>query len=107
MESIPTSYALIRDGLTWRIKSGEVVKIGMDPWIGCGKAHRLPKELRKYLISIGISHLSQIADNERSTFLQKAWKSGRTSDPSTMAATLERIHRGIHSIPYQDTRRGG
>lgn len=68
---------LIRDGITWRIQSGEVVKIGMDHWIGCGNTHRLPHELKTYLTSRGISHFSQIADNDRSNFLQQAWKSRR------------------------------
>ena len=49
----------------------------MDPWIGCGNAHRLPQELRAYLTSRGITHINHIADNGRSTFLQQAWKTGR------------------------------
>lgn len=68
---------LIREGLTWRIKSGDVVRIGIDSWIGCGNAHRLSQELRTHLTTRGISHLSHIADNEHSTFLQQAWKTGR------------------------------
>lgn len=60
---------LIRDGLTWRI--------GIDPWIECGNAQRLPEELRTHLTIRGIPHFSHIVDNERSTFTQQAWKSWR------------------------------
>eukprot|EP00253_Pinus_taeda_P029778 PITA_29778 len=67
---------LIRNGLTWRIQSGSQVRLGEDPWEGCGNAHKLPQELRLHLADQGISHLSHIADNERSSLAQQAWKSG-------------------------------
>ena len=35
------SLPLIREGLTWRIKQGNSVRIGIDPWIGCGNMQRL------------------------------------------------------------------
>ena len=52
---------LIRDGLTWRIMSVEAVKIGMDPWISCGNAQRLPQELRAELTSKGITHINHVS----------------------------------------------
>lgn len=67
---------LIRNGLTWRVRSGSSVRLGMDSWVGCGNAHKLPEDLRLHLVEQGISHLSQIADSERSSSGQQAWKSG-------------------------------
>lgn len=67
---------LIRNGLTWRIRSGAQVRLGVDPWVRCGNAHRLSEELRTYLIEQGITHVCHIVDNAHSTLLQQTWKSG-------------------------------
>eukprot|EP00253_Pinus_taeda_P018576 PITA_18576 len=39
----------IREGITWRIRSRNTVQIGLDPWVGCGDMHRLPKDLILHL----------------------------------------------------------
>jgi len=63
---------LISDGITWRIHSGAMDRIGIDPWIECGNAHRLPEELRTHLFDKGITHLSHIADNDHKKYTQQA-----------------------------------
>jgi len=56
-------------GITWKIQSGSAVRIGLDPWTGCGNAHRLPIELTSHL------NVTNIAHSEHSTLFQQAWKS--------------------------------
>jgi len=53
------------------------MRIGEDPWIGCGNAHRLPLELKVYLKEVVITHISHIADPEHTSLFQQAWKSAR------------------------------
>eukprot|EP00253_Pinus_taeda_P008243 PITA_08243 len=54
-KAVLQSLPLLRDGITWRIKEGNSVRIGVDPWVGCGNSHRA-----------------------NTTFLQQAWASPRT-----------------------------
>lgn len=49
-------------------------RIGLDPWIGCGNIYRLPDDLRSFLRDNNITHIGHIADLERSTPFQQAWK---------------------------------
>lgn len=56
------SINLIQYGLTWRILSGSSIRIGANPWIGCGNAHRLPVDLKHYLAGQGITNICHIAD---------------------------------------------
>lgn len=64
------SLPLLREGITWRIKSGQSVRIGKDPWVGCVNIHRLSEGLIRHLHSRGITHINQIGDGENSNFLQ-------------------------------------
>lgn len=50
------------------------VRIGKDPWIGCGNAHRLPIELKIFLRVANITHIGHIADLEHTTLFQQALK---------------------------------
>lgn len=74
MNSLP----VICDGLMWRISDGTSVRIGLDPWMGCGNAHLLPEGLLQSLTEKGITRICHIVDQERSTFLHQAWKSAHT-----------------------------
>jgi len=65
----------IREGITWRIRSGNKVRIGLHPWVGCGNMHRLPMELTQHLHQQNITYIAQIADSKNTSFLQQAWKS--------------------------------
>eukprot|EP00253_Pinus_taeda_P030204 PITA_30204 len=72
-KAVVNTIPLLRDGLTWRIREGNSVRIGKDPWVGCGNAHRLPIELIEHLKVRGITHIAHIGDPECSTFLYQAW----------------------------------
>lgn len=74
-KAVLKSLEIRRSGLTWRIQDGNAVRIGEDPWIGCGNAHRLPPELKAYLNEVGITRISHIADLEHTSLFQQAWKS--------------------------------
>jgi len=65
----------IHTGITWRIKPGNKVHIGIDPWIGCNNMHRLPDDPLLYLREHQITHLEHIFDDFNTTFLHQAWKS--------------------------------
>lgn len=71
---------LIREGITWRIKEGNAIHIGTDPWIGYGNAHRFPTELLRYLHNRDIAHIRYIGDTNNSTILQQAWKIAQDLD---------------------------
>lgn len=75
--AITQSISIIRRGLAWCISNGEVVCIGKDAWSGCGNVHILSLELRQSLEAAGITQLSQITDEENSTWLSQAWKSAQ------------------------------
>eukprot|EP00253_Pinus_taeda_P018856 PITA_18856 len=76
-KAVLSSLPLIREGLTWRINQGTIVHIGIDPWIGCGNAHRLPAQLIALLKNQGVTHIANIADPENSSFFQQAWKTAQ------------------------------
>lgn len=50
---------------------------GMDPWVGCGNAHRLHADLIIYLHDRGVTHIKHIGDQVNSSFLQQAWLTAR------------------------------
>eukprot|EP00253_Pinus_taeda_P025399 PITA_25399 len=72
-KAVINTIPLLRDGLTWRIKDGNSVRIRLDPWVGCGNAHRLPIYLIRHLNDRGITHIIHAGDPANSTFLQQAW----------------------------------
>lgn len=63
-KAVTKATNLIRNGLTWRIRSGFSVCIGEDPWIGYGNMHRHTDDLRYHLSEQGITHICHIADND-------------------------------------------
>lgn len=73
---------IIRDGITWKIQSITSVYPRIDPWIGCGNAHRLPQDLLLHLSNSSISLISHIADQEHTTIFQHAWKSAQRIPPT-------------------------
>eukprot|EP00253_Pinus_taeda_P034161 PITA_34161 len=77
-KAVINTIPLLRDGLTWRIREGNSVRIGLDPWVGCGNAHRLPIDLIRHLNDRGITHILQAGDPANSTFLQQAWLNAHT-----------------------------
>jgi len=71
------SLPLLREGITWRIRNGNSVRIGVDPWVGYGISHRLSEDLITHLHNRGITHMNQIGESANSTFLQQAWATHR------------------------------
>ena len=66
---------LIRDNLVWKINDGSMVRIGIDPWNGCGGRHILSEALIQHLHSLEIKALADIADPLNSSILEQRWKS--------------------------------
>lgn len=62
-KAVTKAMDLIRNRLAWRIRSGSLVHIGEDPWVGCGNAYRLLAKLGLHLAEQGITHICLIADN--------------------------------------------
>jgi len=50
------------------------VRIGQDPWIGYGNAHKLPVELKNFLRAENITHIGHIVDPQHTTLFQQVWK---------------------------------
>eukprot|EP00253_Pinus_taeda_P035221 PITA_35221 len=48
-KAIIDTIPLLREGITWRIREGNAVCIGIDSWVGCGNAHRLHNGLINHL----------------------------------------------------------
>ena len=46
-KAIIKSFHVIGDGLAWKIRKGEKLRLGSDPWPGSGTAHTLSQELYK------------------------------------------------------------
>jgi len=82
-KAVISTLPLLREGLTWRIKAGNAVRIGQDPWVGCGNTHRLSAGLIRHLNDRGITNIMHIGDLANSTFLQQAWISAQTLDIPT------------------------
>lgn len=45
-KAISHSISIIKRGLTLRIRTSEIVPLGIDAWLGCANAHILPLEDR-------------------------------------------------------------
>eukprot|EP00253_Pinus_taeda_P027341 PITA_27341 len=87
-KAVINTIPLLRDGLTWCIREGNSVRIGLDPWVGCGNTHRLPDGLIRHLNDRGITHIRHIGDPANSTFLQQAWLNAHTLEiPAQWHAT--------------------
>eukprot|EP00253_Pinus_taeda_P014329 PITA_14329 len=74
-KAVLNSILYIRDGLTWRLRYGSFVQVGLDSWTGSGNAYSVPQKLITFLSNTGISHLDQIADPGNSNLFSQAWKS--------------------------------
>lgn len=77
LKAVPKSLEIITTGLIWRIQSSTAMRIGEDPWIGCGNAHRISIDLKTHLSAVDINHISYLDDPNHTTMFQKSWKSAR------------------------------
>eukprot|EP00253_Pinus_taeda_P034809 PITA_34809 len=76
-KAVIDTLPLLWEGITWHIKEGNFVRIGMDPWVRCGNTHRLHADLIRHLHDRGVTHIKHIGDRENSSFLHQAWLSAR------------------------------
>eukprot|EP00253_Pinus_taeda_P007836 PITA_07836 len=74
------TFKVIEQGLSWQVGSGENVKIGRDPWVGCNDRYALSPGLIRHLDSKGIFHLHQIEKIGHSSIWGQAWKTGEDLD---------------------------
>ena len=54
------SFDIIGNNLVWNIGTGVVVRLGLDPWVGCKWRHLLPTYLIEKLHSVGVFSLKDI-----------------------------------------------
>jgi hypothetical protein len=70
------AFDLVGTGLVWRVGSGRLVRLGLDPWPGCQLGHILLEGLRQRLASGGFFHLAQVSDPLTSNMWHQGWMAG-------------------------------
>ena len=61
-KAVVKHFNLVGSSLVWRISNGRMVRIGIDPWVGCGGNRVLPEELRLHLEARGCLFIADIED---------------------------------------------
>lgn len=69
------AFGVIKLGLVWKVRNGQHVRIGEDPWVGCNENYQLPLGLVFFLHERGNHSLEKIVDHEQSTIWSQGWKS--------------------------------
>ena len=67
------SFAVVRDGLAWRVENYFQVRVKSDPWPGSERLHILFPVLIQTLHSQGIYHLNQIVDQGHTSIHIQEW----------------------------------
>lgn len=44
-KAVVVAFPLVGNWLIWRVGRGTKMKVGLDPWIGCGEDYRLPAHI--------------------------------------------------------------
>ena len=73
-------FDLVGSGLVWRIGNGRRVRLGIDPWVGCGRDRVLPEEMRLHLVTRGCLFITDIEDQENSSLWHQGWISAQRLD---------------------------
>jgi hypothetical protein len=77
-KSVQRAFDVVGNNLAWLVGSGNSLRIGRDPWVGCLREHILPAELCTTLDRGGYYYLAQVVDPLNTTLWQQGWKNGRT-----------------------------
>jgi hypothetical protein len=75
-KAVIKAFELIGNGLAWRIGSGRMVWIGLDPWAGSNHGHLLNVGTRLLLARGGYIHLAQVGDPTTTNIWQQGWLTG-------------------------------
>lgn len=67
------AFPLVGNWLVWKVGRGTKVKVGEDPWIGCGEDFRLTVRVIQFLTNSGYYRLNQIADTYMSIIWNQKW----------------------------------
>lgn len=76
-KAILKAFEVVGNGLAWRVGSGHLLRIGLDPWAGCFREHLLNADLRSWLEQGGYFYLAQVGDPNSTNLWSQAWKIGR------------------------------
>jgi len=56
-KAVHKAFEVVGNGLAWRVGSGHLFRIGLDPWAGCYRQHLLNADLRSWLESMGVTSI--------------------------------------------------
>jgi hypothetical protein len=71
------AFDLIGNSLVWRVGSGRLVRLGLDPWAGSKRGHLLNVGTRIRLEHGGFFNLAQVGDPTQTTIWHQGWMSGQ------------------------------
>jgi hypothetical protein len=67
-------FLVISQGLAWKARKGNSLRIGRDPWPENNGKHIIPQVLIDRFHEIGFFHLNQIANEQQTTIWIQGWK---------------------------------
>lgn len=67
-------FPMVGSWLVWKVGKGNRVRLGVDPWVGCGKNYRLSENLVNILGEKGYFTLSKVAHHDCTTIWNQEWK---------------------------------
>jgi hypothetical protein len=77
-KAVQNAFEVVGNGLAWKVGSGNLLRIGRDPWAGCIREHILPVDLCSTLDRGGYFYLAQVGDPLTTTLWHQGWRDGRT-----------------------------
>lgn len=105
-KAITKAAPLIQSRLSWKIGTGDFVRVGTNSWSGSGDYYKLPAWILEHLASLGIRYLTHIADQARTNWHAQSWLSVKDLDiPRDGRLAWSTSHQGFTSIahPFENT----